>query len=100
VVVTGHSNTPEGRREVAPKVQVWYEQVVLADVRPKHNVKVQTPVGVAHAELLRAVNEAGADLIVIGATGRRGSFGKTIRHVLRDSGCEVMTVPAPRQSDR
>jgi nucleotide-binding universal stress UspA family protein len=96
VVVTGHSNTPEGRREVAPQVQASYEPLMPAGMRLNHKIEIQTPVGAAHTELLRVASQASAELIVLGATGWRGSFGKTVRHVLRDAGCDVMAVPSAR----
>jgi nucleotide-binding universal stress UspA family protein len=65
-----------------------------ADMRLNHKIEVQTPVGAARIELLRVASEAGADLIVLGATGWRGSFGTTVRHVLREAGCDVMAVPS------
>jgi nucleotide-binding universal stress UspA family protein len=99
-ITAGHFNTPECRRHIAPAVHASYEQVIPTDVRLKHHVEVQTPVGTAHAELLRVANEAGADLIVIGATGWRGALGKTVRHVLREAGCDVMAVPASREHQR
>lgn len=97
IVVHAIEDLGDEERELASRVHASYEQVVPTDLRLKQDVEVQTPVGSAHAELLRVANEAGANLIVIGATGWRGSFGKTIRHVLRDAGCDVMAVPASRQ---
>jgi len=92
-VTTGLRNTPECRRNAAPAVRAWYEQAILAGVRRIQDVDLQTPVGAAHEELLRTAHEAGAGLIVIGTTGWRGSAGKTVRRVVRDAGCDVMTVP-------
>jgi nucleotide-binding universal stress UspA family protein len=97
-ITAGHFNTPECRREIASQVHASYEQMMPADIRLTDNVEVQTTVGAAHAELLRVAKEAGADLIVMGATGWRGSFGKTVRHVLREANCDVMAVPAPSMS--
>jgi nucleotide-binding universal stress UspA family protein len=99
-ITMGHFNTPECRREIAPAVHASYEQVMPTDMGLKHDVELQTPVGTAHAALVRVANETGADLIVIGATGWHGLFGKTVRHTLRDAGCDVMTVPASRQHQR
>jgi nucleotide-binding universal stress UspA family protein len=86
----------EDEDPLAPQVQASYESLMPADMRLNHKIEVQTPVGAAHTELLRVASEASADLIVLGATGSRGSFGETVRHVLRDAGCDVMAVPSAR----
>jgi len=93
-LIVVHATEDLEEEDSAATVQAWYEQAVLTSVRPTQDARIQTPVGTAHAELLRIANEAGADLIVIGATGRRGAFGTTIRHVLRDARCDVLAVPA------
>jgi nucleotide-binding universal stress UspA family protein len=96
-ITAGHFDTPKCRREIVPAVQASYETMLPSDMRLRSNVEVQAPVGTAHAELLRIANEAGADLIVIGTTGWRGSFGKTVRRLLREARCDVLAVPASPQ---
>ena len=50
-------------------------------------------------EILRQVDECGADLVVMGTQGLEGAkrmmFGSTTEHVLRESRVPVMAVPAP-----
>jgi nucleotide-binding universal stress UspA family protein len=94
VPIAGYSDALERQRDMASQVRASYEEAMPADMQRKHGVEVRTPVGTAHVELLRVANEAGADLLVIGVTGRRGSFGRTVRQVHREAKCDVLAVPA------
>jgi nucleotide-binding universal stress UspA family protein len=52
--------------------------------------------GKAHAALLRAAADDGADLIVLGVGGRSGAdralFGSTTSQVVRRANCPVLTI--------
>jgi nucleotide-binding universal stress UspA family protein len=62
-------------------------------------VRELTAAGSAHKEILRAAEEHGCDLIVMGVGRHRGVgdrlFGSTTQHVVRTAACPVLTVREP-----
>lgn len=66
------------------------------------HLETQIVVGKAHTAVLEKAEELGADLIVIGSTGRSGLshllLGSTAERVVRQSKCPVFTV-RPREEE-
>jgi nucleotide-binding universal stress UspA family protein len=75
-------------------------QKLLARVAPerKEPVGIAVQVGDPAEEILKQVEECGADLIVMGTKGLEGAqrfvFGSTTEAVLRESPVPVLAVPA------
>jgi nucleotide-binding universal stress UspA family protein len=65
---------------------------------PKAGLRVQVATGVPNQEILAAARENGTCLVVVGSHGGgivdRPFLGSTTLHVLRESECPVLVVPA------
>ena len=93
-----HFNVEECWREIAPDLRASYEAMLPAESRAGLEVDIRVPFGRAHRELLRAAEETGADLIVLGTAGWNAPFGATTHHVVREAGIPVLTVPPPARA--
>ena len=60
---------------------------------------VRIPQGVPHLEILKAAEETGADVIVMGTYGHNllpnAIIGSTARRIVKDSSIPVMVIPLP-----
>ncbi|TAN63390.1 universal stress protein [bacterium] len=64
------------------------------------NLEQSVAVGVPYKAILKIFKDSGADLIVIGASGRGGVdkflFGSTTERVMRKAGCPMLVIPPPK----
>jgi len=72
--------------------------LVAAASVPSDRVQQRVVAGTAHEEILGAGREGGIDLVVVGSHGGgildRQFIGSTTLHLLRNSDCDVLVVPA------
>jgi nucleotide-binding universal stress UspA family protein len=63
--------------------------------RPVPETRVRS--GRAAETIVAVAEEQGADLIVVGTRGRRGTLGSVAERVAREASCPVLIVPAERE---
>lgn len=84
------------RREHQQDVLQKLHDAVPADARDWCECRELTTIGRPHEEIVRVAKAEGADLIVIGAHGRRVAdlflFGSTTNQVVRHATCPVLTI--------
>ena len=88
----------ELRRSLENSGAQQLHDAVSANARTRVRLEEVVATGKPHREILRRAREHSADLIVMGAHGRRGLdvglLGSTTNHVIRDAPCPVLTVRA------
>lgn len=79
-------------------------RLVAAEPAPPRHVFTMVLVGVPKEQILRCAKRLGADLVVLGVSGRgaieRAVLGSTAHAVVRRSVCPVLTVKARRIGGR
>lgn len=77
---------------------------LLEQIAPERRepIGIAVEVGDAAEQILKQIDECGADLIVMGTQGLEGArrlvFGSTTERVLRESRIPVLAVPAPPEA--
>lgn len=94
LISAGHFTRPECWREVGPEIKASYARLLAEQNVLSGQAELLLPVGKGAQEILRISAESGADLLVLGATGRRGGR-RTTRNVLRQASCDVLAMPEP-----
>ena len=91
-----HFQVPEFNLYLEKDAVEQLHEMVPADARTWSKIRELVATGKAYVEILRVASEVGAELIVMGSTGRgaidRLLFGSTTQHVLRQAHCPVLTM--------
>jgi nucleotide-binding universal stress UspA family protein len=86
----------EYRRRLDEDARERLQTAVPEEARAWCQAEEQVAVGKAGREILRAAEERGSDLIVMGVRGRTAAdlavFGSTTQHVVRGARCPVMVI--------
>jgi nucleotide-binding universal stress UspA family protein len=102
----GPSSTTDLRLQLETEASELLERAIDETASLGGVVKPVVATGVAAREILAVAREQGADLIVMGVSGRgaveRAVLGSTATSVIREAACPVLTVraPGPRKEAR